>query len=87
LSLSDEFGSELFALDDRILFTGADEPGENLEPWVSDGTVAGTRRLQEIAPGGASSFPTSYTRVGSRVFFVANDTVHGNELWVLPLLR
>ncbi len=87
LSLSDEFGSELFALDNRILFTGADEGGANLEPWVSDGTVKGTRRLQEIAPGGASSFPSGYTRVGSKVFFVADDTVHGNELWVLPLLR
>jgi hypothetical protein len=43
--------------------------------------------VQEIAPGGASSFPAGYTRVGSKVFFVANDTVHGNELWVLPLRR
>jgi ELWxxDGT repeat protein len=87
LSLSDEFGSELFTLDDRILFTGAEDPGVNLEPWVSDGTVKGTRKLQEVAPGGASSLPSGYTRVGSQVFFVANDTVHGNELWVLPLLR
>jgi ELWxxDGT repeat protein len=87
LSVSDEFGSELFALDDRILFTGADDWGSNLEPWVSDGTVRGTRRLQEIAPGDASSYPWGYTRVGSKVFFVANDRVHGNELWVLPLRR
>lgn len=87
LSLSDEFGSQLFALDDRILFTGADAGGVNLEPWVSDGTVRGTRRVQEIAPGGASSFPVGYTRVGSKVFFIADDTVHGNELWVLPLRR
>ncbi|HEX8826106.1 MAG TPA: ELWxxDGT repeat protein [Archangium sp.] len=86
LSLSDEFGSELFALDGRILFTGNEE-ATGLEPWESDGTVAGTRRLQDIAPGPVGSFPRSYTRVGSRVFFVADDTVHGTELWVLPLRR
>ncbi len=91
LSLSDEFGSTLFALDDRVLFSGADESGNNLEPWVSDGSVKGTRRLQDIARGEPptqdSSFPRDFTRVGSQVFFVANDVVHGNELWVLPLLR
>lgn len=86
LSLFDEFGTTLYALEDRVLFSGADGL-DNLELWESTGTVSGTRRLQDIAPGEASSFPRNFTRVGSKVFFVANDTVHGNELWVLPLRR
>jgi ELWxxDGT repeat protein len=84
LSLYDEFGTTLFALDKRVLFSGSDD-GANLELWVSNGRESGTRRVQDIAPGPASSFPQAFTRVGSQVFFVANDGVHGNELWVLPL--
>ncbi|WP_257461410.1 ELWxxDGT repeat protein [Archangium lipolyticum] len=86
LSTSDEFGSTLYALDGRILFSGAD--GEaGLELWESDGTVRGTRQLQDIAPGGTWSYPHSFIRVGSKVFFVAQDGVHGSELWVMPLRR
>jgi ELWxxDGT repeat protein len=85
LSLSDEFESELFALDSRILFSVFEADSAGLEPWISDGTPRGTRRLQDIAPGGESSYPQGYTRVGASVFFVANDGAHGNELWVMPL--
>ncbi|QRK08832.1 hypothetical protein JQX13_01260 [Archangium violaceum] len=86
LSLSDEFGSTLYTLDDRVLFSGSDD-ANGLEPWVSDGTENGTRRVRDIAPGATSSFPRDFTRVGSKVFFVANDAVHGNELWLLPLVN
>lgn len=86
LSLSDEFGSTLYTVDDRILFSGNDSTN-GLELWMSDGTRRGTRLLRDIAPGPSSSFPQGFTSVGSRVFFVANDRVHGNELWVLPLRR
>jgi ELWxxDGT repeat protein len=85
LSRSDEFGSTLYALDHRVLFSGADD-ASGLEPWISDGTVEGTRLLQDVAPGGFSSYPQGFTRAGSWLFFVANDSVHGNELWSLPLL-
>lgn len=36
--------------------------------------------VKDINPGG-SSFPTSLTKVGSTLFFAANDGVHGTELW------
>ncbi|MFL5349898.1 MAG: ELWxxDGT repeat protein [Hyalangium sp.] len=84
LSLYDEFGTTLFALDKRVLFSGADDTS-GLELWVSKGTLSNTRRVQDISPGPASSFPQGFTRVGSQVFFVAHDGVHGSELWVLPL--
>jgi hypothetical protein len=54
---------------------------------VSDGTVKGTRRLQDINPGFFSSFPHAFTRVGDCVFFVAFREDVGDALWVLPLRR
>jgi ELWxxDGT repeat protein len=83
LSLSDEFETQLYTLDDRILFTGIGE-GTGLELWVSDGTEQGTRMMQDLEAGPGSSFPSGFTRVGTSVFFVAKDEAHGSELWVLP---
>ncbi|WPB74827.1 hypothetical protein KYC5002_38260 [Archangium violaceum] len=83
LSLSDEFETQLYTLDDRILFSGIGE-GTGLELWMSDGTEQGTRMLQDIHAGPGSSYPSGFTRVGSSVFFVAEDATHGSELWVLP---
>lgn len=40
------------------------------EPWVSDGTETGTRLLQDVAPGSASSYPNQFTAwSGGAVFF------------------
>ncbi|WP_375765007.1 hypothetical protein NR798_25155 [Archangium gephyra] len=55
------------------------------ELWRSDGTPQGTFFFQDIAPGSASSYPSWFTVSGGRVFFVADDGVHGRETWVLPL--
>ncbi|HEX5748204.1 MAG TPA: ELWxxDGT repeat protein [Archangium sp.] len=55
------------------------------ELWRSDGTAKGTFFFQDLAPGPASSFPSRFTRSGDRVFFVADDGVHGRELWSVPL--
>lgn len=41
-------------LGDRLLFLGRDGAGH--EPWVTDGTAAGTTRVADIHPGGGSSF-------------------------------
>lgn len=86
LSRSDEFGSTLYAVGDRVVFSGFDA-NTGLEPWVSDGTAAGTQLLQDLNASG-SSYPGGFTRVGSsKLFFVANDGVHGNELWMMPVAR
>jgi len=55
------------------------------EPWKTDGTLTNTVMIKDImvdanyfnSPG-ASQF----TKVGSKVFFVARDNFHGYELWV-----
>lgn len=51
------------------------------ELWWSDGTQAGTVALPEIRPGPSSSSPNSFVRVGRRAYMVADDGVHGGELW------
>jgi trimeric autotransporter adhesin len=38
--------------------------------------------VKDIYIGGGSSNPTGFCRLDNQVFFVANDGVHGTELWV-----
>jgi ELWxxDGT repeat protein len=63
------------------LFFAACEPGVGCEPWISDGSVQGTRRIADIATGDASSIPinfgnsTTAALVGSAVLFNAWDGV------------
>jgi ELWxxDGT repeat protein len=86
LSLSDEYSSPLLATG-GLAFFAAYSPSVGIEPWVSDGTVSGTRRLKNVAPGSESSTPRSYTRVGRRVFFSAYDDTLAGQLWSVPLLH
>src|SRR5262245_14551260 len=66
----------LTAIGSRLFFTAENEPG-NREPWVSDGTAAGTHLIKDIAP--SSSTPTNtdfanrFVEAGGVVFFVAED--------------
>ncbi|MAS94393.1 MAG: hypothetical protein CMO55_14435 [Verrucomicrobiales bacterium] len=69
----------------RVFFE-VDDGIHGHEPWVSDGTVEGTHILKDIYPGpGSSGYRyyegTSFTEAGGKLFFVANDGVHGHELW------
>jgi ELWxxDGT repeat protein len=63
----------------RFFFVGTD--GTGYEPWVSDGTAAGTRELADLATSGvegsssSSSLPYSLTALGNAVYFC---TTFGN---------
>lgn len=37
--------------------------------------------VMDIRNGSASSYPSQLTKVGKTLFFVANDGIHGEELW------
>ncbi|MFK7742829.1 MAG: hypothetical protein AB8H80_21135 [Planctomycetota bacterium] len=66
---------------DRLLLAmAADATGTEL--WSTDGSVAGTVRLFDLAPN--SSNPSDITRVGDRLLFVADDGIHGYELFSMP---
>jgi ELWxxDGT repeat protein len=63
----------LFAADDGI-------HGE--EPWITDGTPAGTRLLLDLNPGPSGSSPRfAPAPVGGELVFAADDGVHGREPW------
>ncbi|MCY1033957.1 hypothetical protein OV207_21060 [Corallococcus sp. BB11-1] len=84
LSLSDEYGSPVYAVADNLVyFSAPDSDGDNIEPWVSNGTAAGTRRLKDIAPPtvGGTSYPRDFLRVGARVYFSAFDETEAGQLW------
>ncbi len=74
----------MISLGGRLFFGAGPEAGRT-ELWLSDGTPAATRRLQEIAPGLAGSEPRDFTFAGSHLYFTADDGLHGRELWSLPL--
>lgn len=57
-----------------------DSPGS--EPWFSDGTAAGTRRLVDACPGGCSSHPSSFLATSAGVLFTADAPSTGRELWI-----
>lgn len=72
--------------DGRLLFaTESSETGAEL--WTTDGTAEGTGLVEDINPGPASALSRvpSFAVSGNRVFFAADDGVHGMELWALPL--
>jgi trimeric autotransporter adhesin len=67
----------------RLFFSGTDGQ-KGFEPWVTDGTAAGTRLLRDICPGPCGSFPFVPTPLGNRVLFVAltgEDGRDGQEIW------
>lgn len=55
-----------------------DDGGREL--WVSDGTEAGTVKLDWMPPYRYPE-PSNLTIVGDRIYFTATDDVHGIELW------
>ena len=78
--------SEMIEMNGKLYFSAIDE-GYGFELWVSDGTASGTQMIKDIAPGSRSSmtsegYSKTFSVVGDKLFFRANDGVHGNELWV-----
>jgi ELWxxDGT repeat protein/VCBS repeat-containing protein len=69
------------------LFFRASDGIHGYELWESDGTSQGTVMLKDISSvsnpntGFSDSYPSYFTNVNGTLFFVANDGIHGNELW------
>ncbi|MCA9093571.1 MAG: hypothetical protein KDA68_08805 [Planctomycetaceae bacterium] len=79
-----EFQANLAFVNGFLLFAAKNENG--VELWRSDGTPEGTEMLKDIRPGTVgvqaySSYPSLMKVVGNEVYFVANDGIHGMELW------
>ena len=75
------------ALDNVVVMRVANENQFNgileFEPWVTDGTAAGTHLLKNINTNlfNGTSDPSDFLRVSNTVYFSADDGVHGIELW------
>lgn len=72
-------------VNNKLVFIGNDNNVLGPEPWVSDGTVAGTFMLRDIKAGSAGSNTSNAQNIHLRfnnqyVFFVANNGA-GDALW------
>ena len=56
-------------------------PDAGTEPWVTDGTTAGTTLLGDLHPGGGDSYPAFLGSVPGILFFRASTPGQGHELW------
>ncbi|MEJ1237355.1 ELWxxDGT repeat protein [Chryseolinea sp. T2] len=66
------------------VYFSAVTPETGRELWKSDGTATGTSMIKDVRSGSGSSmtFATStLIGVGNIVFFLADDGMHGQELW------
>ena len=51
------------------------------ELYISDGTEGGTSLLKDINPGAGEGLSGSFATLNDKVFFVAQDGVHGWDIW------
>jgi ELWxxDGT repeat protein len=90
--------SHLAVFDGRMYFAASDFPGPvitlNTELWAFDGATAS--KVEDINPTfdsnnvPRSSFPKGFTAYGDYLYFMADDGIHGYELWRLkssPMLE
>ena len=78
---------------DKLLFKSVDAK-RGFEWFVSDGTISGTALLADIRKGLTGAFDyvtteaeTSASALDGRIFFTANDGIHGSELWMSDVTR
>ncbi len=57
--------------DGKMVLFGGYDSAHGVEPWTSDGTVSGTKLFRDLVPGGISSAPEWFGRVGGQWVFLA----------------
>src|SRR5262249_28276986 len=77
--------SQFTAVGDAVYFT-ADDGVHGQELWGTHGSAAGPHLVEGINPNNNQPFgsfdgPTQLTAYKGKVWFIANDGVHGSELW------
>lgn len=67
----------------QVYFAASDDPvsGQNVELWVTDGTLAGTVTMPEIAPGTTSSRPGTFFADQGELLFSADSGDADRELY------
>ena len=72
-------GGEFAVTAEALFFSGCTHD-LGCEPWISDGTSAGTRLLRDVAPGAGGSEPREPIVFGGQVFFFTGP-FERPELW------
>jgi ELWxxDGT repeat protein len=77
------YGNGVFAFARGKLYFDNEDPQNGREIWTSDGTVAGTTLLKDIAAESQtqSSNPADFVSFNSQLFFTADDGIAGREVW------
>lgn len=73
------FSRLLTNLGNRVVFITGQYPGEQL--WTSDGTASGTRALTSFTAPSPFQQTLFLKELGGKLYFVADDVVHGAEIW------
>jgi ELWxxDGT repeat protein len=66
-----------------LFYFVANDGALGFELWQSDGTEAGTRMVKDICANCATSRVMHVSNYLDRIWFVADDGIHGEEPWVL----
>jgi len=67
----------------NILFFDANNGGNNIEPWYTDGTPENTHMIADLNLTGSSvNYETNYVLFNNKIYFAA-QTGSGNELFVM----
>ncbi|MBL0339820.1 MAG: T9SS type A sorting domain-containing protein [Bacteroidetes bacterium] len=75
-----------FVANDYASVPNGNTPNNNIELWKSDGTPGGTSKVLDIHPSTTDgSYPSYFTNALGKIFFIANDNSHGNELWTIAI--
>jgi len=75
--------ADFCVLHNDVIFSATDSNG--LQLWVTNGTIPGTTMLKKIYPHPLpqdGSLIRGLTAFNGLVYFLANDSAHGAELWV-----
>ena len=78
--LTMDTATDLTPTADGIVFAGHTYRS-GVEPWISDGSAAGTRELADLARGTPGLDPQQLTALGNILLFTADDSTRGRELW------
>jgi uncharacterized protein (TIGR03382 family) len=70
-------------VDGKLLFSAIEWVGSTVESylWLTDGTPAGTSRLEQRLESPAYNLGRPLVKAGPRVFFIGETGAHGAELW------
>ncbi len=84
----DGFVNKLTDAGGLLYFTFPDAAAQGLDLYASNGTARGTTVLHDFIgsspynESGGTDLLSSFTAVGSKLYFGADDAVHGPSLWV-----